>query len=656
MRDRLDAELSDRYVIERELGRGGMATVWLARDRRHERAVAIKVLHPELAGAIGVDRFAREVRLMARLQHPSIVPVLDSGVLSATDNTPLPWYAMAYIAGESVRARLAREVQLPMEEALRIACGVAAALDVAHQQGIVHRDIKPENIILADGRVYVVDFGIARALLSTGDERLTSTGLALGTPAYMSPEQATAGTVDARADQYSLAAVLYEMLAGEPPVTGPTAQAIIARRMAGPVRPIRPVRSAVPEAVEAAVLKALERVPADRFPDVATFAAELEHCASSPARGAHLGGRFRRVLLAAAVVMAALAAWKVYGRAARPAAPAAPDPELLALYQRGMRGYDQRTTSGAIDAIQSLRAAVMRDSTYAPAWSGLAKIYVQVVGRQFPIPGIGPDSVLRLAVAAVDRALALDSTDADAWAAKAAVTRRIDPTDVSPAIRAARRAIDLDSTNGPAWHFLAISLAELGELDAALEAWRQCVRRNPSYTIGLAFLALGHYWGSRYDSAVVWADSAVAVEPSYLLGRTTLGDIEIERGNFARAIAAFEAARRLTTDVEAVNALAARAVAEARAGRVPEARATLRLVDSLGTIQSVTAVHTAIYAGRAYAALGDVDGAVRWLTRYPVQEDLHYQLHIRCDPPFAAIANDRRYRSLLTMQARAGGC
>ncbi|HJR66530.1 MAG TPA: tetratricopeptide repeat protein, partial [Gemmatimonadaceae bacterium] len=302
------------------------------------------------------------------------------------------------------------------------------------------------------------------------------------------------------------------------------------------------------------------------------------------------------------------------------------------------------------------RAAIERDSTYALAWSGLAKTYVRVVERQFAIPGIDRDSLLRVAVAAVDRALALDSTDADAWAAKANVTRRIDPTDVNPVVRAARKAIALDSANGPAWHFLALSLAELGDMSAALEAWRQCVRANPSYTMGLAFLALGHYWRGQYDSAVVWADSAVALEPSYLLGRTTLGQIEIERGNFARAIAAFEAARRLATDVEVMNTLALRALAEARAGRATAARSTLRLVDSLGTIHSPTPIHPAINAGQAHVALGDVDRAIGWLTRYPLQQDLHYQLHLRCDPPFAAIANDRRFRSLVIAQAREGSC
>jgi serine/threonine protein kinase len=244
MRDQLAAALSDRYTLERELGRGGMASVWLARDLRLDRPVAIKVLHPELAGAIGVERFVREVRVTARLQHPGVVPVLDSGSFAGPGGIELPWYAMAYVPGESLRQRLDRERQLPVEDALRITGEVADALAAAHREGIVHRDIKPENILLAGGRAWVADFGIARALVETGGERLTSTGIAIGTPAYMSPEQATADLVDARTDQYSLATVLYEMLAGEPPFAGPTAHAIMARRVAGPPRPIHPVRPA----------------------------------------------------------------------------------------------------------------------------------------------------------------------------------------------------------------------------------------------------------------------------------------------------------------------------------------------------------------------------------------------------------------------------
>src|SRR5687767_805152 len=249
--------LGNRYTIEREIGRGGMATVWLADDAQHGRRIAIKTLHPELAGAIGTDRFLREIRLTARLQHPGIVPILDSGEVTLPDGTSVPWYAMPFLDGESLRARLTRETQLPIDESLRITEAVGQALAAAHARDIVHRDIKPENIFLSGEHVYVVDFGVARAVAMTDSDRLTSTGLAIGTPAYMSPEQAMAGNVDARSDQYSLATTLYEMLAGEPPFSGPNPQATIARRLAESARPLSTVRSTVPPPVERATLRAL---------------------------------------------------------------------------------------------------------------------------------------------------------------------------------------------------------------------------------------------------------------------------------------------------------------------------------------------------------------------------------------------------------------
>jgi serine/threonine-protein kinase len=634
-----------------------MASVWLAHDRRHDRPVAIKVLHADLASAIGVDRFVREIRLTGRLQHPNIVPILDSGILPATVDAPLPWYAMAYIAGESLRARLARETQLPIGEAVRIARTVAAALVVAHRNGIVHRDIKPENIILGEDAVYVVDFGIAKALLDNGDERLTSTGLAVGTPAYMSPEQATAASVDARTDQYSLAAVLYEMLVGEPPITGPNTQTIIARRLSAPVRPIRPVRPTVPDSVETAVLRALERVPADRFGDVAAFSAALDQMSTSnETPRAFLAHRPRLIVstIAALIAIAAIAVWMTQRRSPPP--PRVRNPQVAALYQRGMHAYDLRTPAGATEAIRSFSAAVALDSTYARGWVGLARTYVRTYERGFSVLGIAPDSALTLAVIAADRALSADSADAQSWVAQAVARRNIDPTDDAPAIRAARRAIALDSTDGPAWHFLAVSLAESGNMDAALATWRECVRRAPTYTQGLSFLALGHWWRRQFDSAKVWADSAVAVDPSYLLGRTALGGVLSDLGDQPRAIAAFEAARRVSTDIEVPNALAGRAVAEARSGRLAEARATVRQADSLALRYSPTPLHTAIFLGQAYAQLGDVDRAMSWLTRYPVRADLHFQLHLRCEPPLAVLGKEPRYRALLTPGTRVGAC
>jgi eukaryotic-like serine/threonine-protein kinase len=291
----LPSILAERYAIVRCIGRGGMATVYLARDQKHDRDVAVKILHPELAQSLGADRFLREINIAAQLTHPHILPLHDSGEAAG-----LLYYVMPFVVGESLRDRLTREKQLPLDDALRITCQVASALDYAHRHNVLHRDIKPENILLEDGHAVLSDFGIARAIGSASEGQLTATGMTLGTPAYMSPEQSAGEqALDGRSDLYSLASVLYEMLAGEPPFTGPTAQTIIAKRLSGPPPRIRTVRLSIPAAVEEALLRALDPVPADRYPTVEQFRVALAACsqdsgeryADSTARGAGSGVR-----------------------------------------------------------------------------------------------------------------------------------------------------------------------------------------------------------------------------------------------------------------------------------------------------------------------------------------------------------------------------
>ena len=261
MTDTLAVALGSDYRIERELGQGGMATVYLAHDLKHDRKVAIKVLRPELAAVIGAERFLREIRTIATLQHPHILGLIDSGEVGGT-----AWYVMPFVEGESLRDRLRREKQLSVPEAVQIASEVAGALDYAHRHGVIHRDIKPENILLHDGAALVADFGIALAVSNTAGTRMTETGMSLGTPHYMSPEQAMGEReITARSDVYALGATLYEMLTGDPPFTGSTAQAIVAKVMTERPRPIYPQRDTVPSAVEQAVLTALEKLPADRY-------------------------------------------------------------------------------------------------------------------------------------------------------------------------------------------------------------------------------------------------------------------------------------------------------------------------------------------------------------------------------------------------------
>src|SRR5690242_5438034 len=296
-----------------------MATVFLADDRKHGRPVAIKVLHAELAAALGAERFLREIEIAARLQHPHILPLYDSGSAGG-----FLYYVMPYVEGESLRDRLTREKQLSLEDTLRIATEVAGALAYAHSRGVVHRDIKPENILLSGGTAVVADFGIARAVSAAGEaQHLTQTGTIIGTPAYMSPEQSSASAeIDGRSDQYSLACVLYEMLVGAPPFTGPTAQAVIARHSLDMVSPPSIVRSSIPDAVEGAILRALSKVPADRYATTALFAEALNipsaatgaHRRASLARAAGARRPWRRVVPIAGVVLAAVALGLVLAR------------------------------------------------------------------------------------------------------------------------------------------------------------------------------------------------------------------------------------------------------------------------------------------------------------------------------------------------------
>ena len=269
--DQLRASLADHYEIEREIGAGGMATVYLARDLRHDRQVALKVLRPDFGAVLGVERFLSEIKVTANLQHPNLLPLFDSGEADG-----LLYYVMPYVEGESLRSRLDRERQLPIDEAIRISVGIANALEYAHAHGVIHRDLKPENVLLQAGQPVIADFGIALAVSKAGGNRITQTGVSLGTPAYMSPEQATGDRViDARSDIYSLGTMTYEMLTGEPPHTGSSSQALIARMLTETPRPIRTTRVAVPEYVEATVQRALEKIPADRFSSAREYAEGL---------------------------------------------------------------------------------------------------------------------------------------------------------------------------------------------------------------------------------------------------------------------------------------------------------------------------------------------------------------------------------------------
>jgi len=304
----LRAALTGRYTIEHELGRGGMATVYLGRDLKHHRAVAIKVLRPELAAVLGPDRFVREIEIAAGFTHPHILPLHDSGEADG-----FLYYVMPYVEGESLRDRLNREKQLPVDDATQIAREVASALAYAHSHDVVHRDIKPENIMLVSGQAVVSDFGIARGISEAGGEKLTATGVSVGTPIYMSPEQAAGGgRLDGRSDIYSLGCVLYEILAGQPPFTGPTAESVLHQHLVAEPPHITAIRGAVPAPVEAVIRRALAKAPADRFATAAQFAEALAPISAPPPASPHPPRRVRRraaiaALVAVVIVLAAVA-------------------------------------------------------------------------------------------------------------------------------------------------------------------------------------------------------------------------------------------------------------------------------------------------------------------------------------------------------------
>ena len=363
---KLSAALAGRYVIERQIGSGGMATVYLARELKHDREVALKVLRPEIAAQLGAERFVNEVKITARLDHPHILTLIDSG-----ESDGFLWYVQPYVRGESLRGRLHRETQLGIDEALAIARQVAGALAHAHEHGVIHRDIKPDNILLHEGEAMVADFGIALALSEAAESRLTETGLSLGTPQYMSPEQATGERqIDARSDVYSLAAVLYEMLAGVAPHVGPTSQAVIAKLLTERPTRLRAVRSTVPPDVEAAVARALEKTPADRFHSAAEFASNLRGTATFVSAEPPRRRPVVPLLIIAGIVVLGLAAYVML----RPSAPGI------------VIGRSEQVTADPGLEIQPALSPDGRFVAYAAGSATQMRIFIRPVGGGRTIP------------------------------------------------------------------------------------------------------------------------------------------------------------------------------------------------------------------------------------------------------------------------------
>ncbi|MDQ3080671.1 MAG: protein kinase, partial [Gemmatimonadota bacterium] len=534
---RLTAALGDRYTVEGELGAGGMAIVYRAMDRKHDRPVALKVMRPEIAAAMGRERFLSEISIAAKLQHPHILALIDSG-----DADGILFYVMPFLEGETLAQRVVRERQVPLGDALRIAVEVVSALRYAHDRGVLHRDIKPANIMLTGGHAVVLDFGIARAL-DKAASRLTATGMLVGTPAYMGPENFS-GEVDARSDIYSVGCVLYEMLAGSPPFTGPTAQAILLKHLADAVPALLTTRQDVPQHVELIMMRALAKQPDDRFPDMSALHAELQVAAAS-CGAAGFGVPTDRDRSARAT---GGASGSTPSEQRKPA-----NLEVYDTYLRGVYSFDKRTEAGNDRAIELFERATKQDPTFAPAFAALGATYIEKFFTYDP-----NDEWEERAFVAVEKARAIDPGLARIYVVKGSLLwtreRRFPHAD---AIEEFRRALDIDPDHVEALNELGKVLFHIGRLDEAVSAFERTLEidagyRNARFRLGLTEMYRGNYARSlellrtlpvgSHGSSVI----AVSALDLHYLGRTEDG---------RRLLARATPENRLESDLAAVEAI-----------------------------------------------------------------------------------------------------
>jgi tetratricopeptide (TPR) repeat protein/tRNA A-37 threonylcarbamoyl transferase component Bud32 len=578
----LRAALGGRYDVERELGRGGAATVYLARDLRHERQVAIKVLDPSLGATMSGARFLREIRVTAALRHPHILPLHDSGEAAG-----LLYYVMPFVDGETLRARLTREPVLPIDATLRILRDVAGALANAHRHGVVHRDVKPANILLEEDHAVVADFGIARAVRSAREPRqssvaedrragegaqaaVTEAGTSPGTPAYMAPEQSIDGAaIDHRADIYALGVVAYEMLAGTHPFGASSPRDMLAAHRDRAPEPLVTIRSDTPPAIAAVVMRCLEKDPARRPQTAAEILATLESAGAARPNGA---GRARRnatrVAVAAVlllVVSGALAFRALTNRGADRARAlrGTNDPAAYDLYLEGRYLWLQRGAENLSRAIEDFQKAVARDPSFARAYAGMALAYgvlpVYVSGAT--------DSATELTIASAQHALALDSTLADAQLALGiALDMRLQFLD---ALEHYRAAVALDPSSVTAHHWMGFSLLNLGRTDEALVHLRRATELDPLAAEPASAVATALLYARRFGEAEDQSRRALALDSTFAFARWTLGLAQAFGGQPDSAIGTLESGARLQpADSRLSSALV---VAYALAGRTTDA-------------------------------------------------------------------------------------
>jgi serine/threonine-protein kinase len=741
--ERLIAALADRYRVERELGQGGMATVYLAHDLKHDRKVAIKVLRPDLAAALGAERFVREIRLTARLDHPHILALLDSGNADGT-----LYYVMPYVEGESLRGRLTRERTIPPAEALRIAREVTDALDYAHARGIIHRDIKPENILLAAGHARVADFGIARALSAAGETQVTQVGLVIGTPAYMSPEQAAGETtLDGRSDLYSLGCVLYEMITGAPPFAGADAQ-VIARRFRETPAPIRDTHPQVSAELEQTIMRTLAVDPSGRHATAAELARELDTSARHPtaegpartppastpasrsiavlpfvnmsadpeneyfsdgmteelisvltkmgglrvaARSSVfawkgrsedvrvvgrslnvdtvLAGSVRRAgsrIRLAAQLTAVADGYQVwadtYDRELRdvfavqdeisqaiaralqlrlvPGADQAPgrkgteDVEAYTHYLRGRFHWGRRTESEIRKGLEHFQQALVRDPNYALAEIGVADSY-NILGFY---DWLHPREAFPRALAAANRALALDPSLAQAYCSRAYV-RLYHEWQWAAAEEDFRRALALAPDYCTGWHQYGNLLVQQGRFAEGAAAMRKSLNIEPLSLIANAAVGWAEYYSRQWDAAITHHRSTIELDPSFMLAHLWLGHTLVQAGAVEDAEKEYQTAIQLSG--RSAITVAALARAFAAAGRRSDAQKLVAELDELGRQRFAPQYDIA----GVFAAAGDRDAAFARLER-ALEEREHELVFLAVDPVMDPLRGDPRFGSL----------
>ena len=654
MHERLAAALADRYRLEREpdgslssLGRGGTATVYLAHDLRHDRSVALKVVHQELAESVGSERFLREIRIIAKLSHPHILPLFDSGEvrLDRSDGPSLLYYVMPYVTGDTLRQRLQREGQLPVPTAIRIAREVALALDYAHRNGVIHRDIKPENILFEDDQAVVADFGVATAVSAAGSDRLTSGGLAVGTPAYMSPEQAGgSSSIDGRSDIYSLGCLLYEMLGGMPPFVGPTPQSVMAKQVVAPPPSLRSRRQDIPESVEQVLEKALAKEPVDRFSTAAEFTDALE-AAGSTAR-TPTGGRRRAAALLGVGAITATALLFALGLGDQRDKPSETASIAVLPFQNLGAPEDGYFSDGITEEITSRLAMIPRlgviSRTSADQYRGTDKSLKQIgreLGAEYILEGSvrwekssGGASRVRVTPQLIrvsdDRHLwagRYDETLEEVFLVQSRIAEQVAGALDLALQRPEQEALAAKPTeNLRAYDFYLRGndyLDRLGDPDqlrSAEEMYAKATELDPTFALAFARLARTHIWqfhfsdrtGERIAKARSAADSALRLQPGLAEVHLALGQIHYwGELDYAAALREFRIAH--AGDPGNGDISWARGLVERRLGHWDQAIADLRRAVQLDPRSVVKALDLF----EVYLRRRDYADAERYLTR-----------------------------------------